>query len=287
MKTSLILSALVLGLATRGWAQTAPTQATPPLAGPPVQKRAPDFACWSIVATEPIQGDDNPKEQEDAPLAADAEQHSGTGAKKNSAKAGRATHSDGDRVAVSTAAKKAQIAAASTFMITKAEHVIHIERTDDRKQTWNIWIADGHEFSVSPDGQTVAEVAPPANRDVENPLHMDFSKTDFPGFEWVATKNFTGVEEVNDKTCLVFRDVWHNPENDSEGHPSAEGAPRYAAVDYYSRLPVAVAIGGERRDYAFKFPPRAALTVPENVARAFQTLAAEKKATERVPSKPY
>jgi hypothetical protein len=249
------------------WAQ-APAAVNPALLDPLLRKRAPDFAKWSIVSGESSDAREQPKPDEDVGSASPKEKRESSQSRKS-------------------LEKQNPPKAAAVLEITKTGHVIHVERINDQKHIWNIWITAGHELSVAPDSESVEEVAPPSNPDMDNPLYTDFSKTDFPGLEWISAKNFTGVEKVSGRACLVFREPLAPDSTIAGNAGSPDRTIRYAAIDYYSRLPVALAAGGVMQEYSFEFPPQAAQTLPENVARFLQSDAAEKKETARTPSKPY
>jgi len=40
--------------------------------------------------------------------------------------------------------------------------------------------------------------------DRDNPMRLDFSKTDFPGFEWISASNYKGIRKVDGRERIVF-----------------------------------------------------------------------------------
>ena len=95
-----------------------------------------------------------------------------------------------------------------------------------------------------------------------NNYYVDYSKSDFLGFEWISPQNFTGITKVSGQDCLVFKDK-------VKVDPESSTAPRAAAVACIaldSRLPVALQLDQEVRTYQFGAPPTDMLELPQDVA---------------------
>ena len=92
--------------------------------------------------------------------------------------------------------------------------------------------------------------------------YTDYSKSDFGGFEWISSRNFTGIEKIMGQDCLVFRDKMKFAAGDA---PAGPPPPVVACIDADSRLPVALQLGDEIRTFQFGPTPAAMLTLPPPV----------------------
>lgn len=284
MKILLISPFLLVATVAHAYAQVEATPIQTALGGPFIQKRAPDFACWSITPAQSKRPGVQSKEAGDSAITKNNRNHSKP--EQDVARSNRRSESK-DLTSAIDSTRFAASSDGNTSTITKTGKMIHVERTDEQKKTWHVWITAGRELSMPPNGGTVEEVAPPPNTDTSNPLYTDFSKTDFPGFEWLSAQNFAGVKLIRDQPCLVFEEKNANLESNETSATDSAKYSRYAAVDYYSRLPAALGAAGVLQEYTFKFPPQAMQTLPEAITRFLQLNADERKATDRTPSKPY
>jgi hypothetical protein len=200
--------------------ERAATPELPPLPpGPLIQKRAPEMCQWlvSIVGVNPATS-------------------SRTGASPEALKGFWA----------------------SQTMFTKTKDILRQEFYDQKESIWTTWCVPGFEITIWPDGrnwivQTMQKI------DAKGPppvLYIDFSKSDFPGFEWLSVNNYAGIQNVHGNKCIVFKDkVLVDPEHGIY-------VPGTAYIDFDSRFPVELLEGSVDRTYDFKNPPAGILTLP-------------------------
>jgi hypothetical protein len=133
-----------------------------------------------------------------------------------------------------------------SLTLTKAAPLALAVLTDTAGQRREAW-ADG--FGVY---LTTPDVPYPyaANRGIfkESEPWLNSAAAGFPGFAWVAEKNFIGRQKANGAVCLVFR------QDDVT-----------AWIDAATRLPVRWQGAGETREFTRLSPPEQPLTLPENV----------------------
>jgi hypothetical protein len=111
--------------------------------------------------------------------------------------------------------------------------------------------------------------------------YTDYTKSDFPGFEWISKKNYTGTQTVEGVPCIVF----HEDSADGPAAPAASpaagasssasavpqgGNTAYIAADV--RLPVLLVTDAGVNFYQFEAAPSAQLRLPPNVQAAFDQL---------------
>ena len=216
----------VLGLTSVLRAQT-DSDGPPPLpSGPLIQIRAPDFAEWVITKKVGSISDSNSgsNTSPDAPSAT-------------------ATESTQDTV-------------------TKTHNVVRVVRLDTRKLPWTIWCHGAQEYMIWPDGKSCAQLTPGQKDLPPNPFYIDFSASDFSGFEWISPRTYTGIKSYQGSKCMVFQTASSLP-NDS-GVPSTP-TKQIAYIDFTSRLPVALQSGGEEYLYKWHAPPQELLSFPSKV----------------------
>jgi hypothetical protein len=167
-------------------------------------------------------------------------------------------------------------------LLTKTKNILHVETLDERRQTWHRWCRDSKHLIVFPGGKGLA---PCDGQDIHNPFYEDYQSTTFPGFEWVSAATFAGVESVRQRDCMVFRSAVKgldlmNPGEAAklrsmagEGMPIPEEALKtkstVAIIDLETRLPVALQVAGEVRQYTFLEPPGTILAFPDPVQAWF------------------
>jgi len=205
----------------------AQTSALPPLPpGPLIQPRAPDFAEWVITK-----------------------------------KAG----SLDDTASNSNTGPATQGAAASPSIqetVTKTHDVIRVVRLDTAKRPWTIWCQGAQEYMIWPDGKSCGLVTQSPTAFAPNPFYIDFSTSDFSGFEWISPKTYTGIKSYQGIKCIVFQ-TGAGLQNDSGGSPTT--SKKIAYVDFNSRLPLALQSGVEEHLYEWRPPPQDMLSYPPMV----------------------
>jgi hypothetical protein len=257
MKKLLLLITLLACQIIRLGAQTTPPpdQAILP-PGPLIQKRAPEFARWTIFSKTAAKTSDS----KDKPSTSEKTDASPNGSPK--------------------------------FSITKTGKIIRVIFFEDEKLPWNIWCKDGTVIAVWPDGKNLGFASRPTRPDAFNPLYLDFANSDFQGFEWLSAKNYTGIREVFGRKCLVFKDrIKQTPEGMRSDDPDAasmtyESSP-VASVDLETRLPVSLVNETGAVIYQFHDAPTEMQTLPANVQGLIDQQKQAVQSVARRPSKPF
>jgi hypothetical protein len=247
MKTPYLLASVVMACCSASlFAQSpAPVEKPVPPPGPLIQKRAPDFARWVTRAKISM-----PKPPE-----------------KTSAAATGSPASDDEEIVT----------------VTKTGAVVHVERTDEQRKTWQTWCRGTVQIAVTPGSQIYLVAAPP-NKDVVNPLYFDFSNSDFEGFEWISAQNYTGIKPVLGKNCLTFKD---DRRVTGTLAPAPVSNALVACIDLETRLPVALMNDNGIVTYQFLKPPEAMQDLPANVQAVLDKQKQDIQSVKRKPSLPY
>ncbi len=127
----------------------------------------------------------------------------------------------------------------------------------------------------------------------------DYTKTDFPGFEWISKKNYVGMQTISGIDCIVFHS---DPAGGTGGmalpaaSPTADGAPPAAPpipqtgvtayIEEDNRMPVLLQIEKETTTYQMRPPPTTPLTVPPNVQAALDAIKARVQLASRPQAAP-
>jgi hypothetical protein len=218
-----LLTGLVLAAAA-AWvpgaaAQSRVEQALP--SGPLCATRAPDVAQWQVsYKAQPL-----PKPAANGAAAAPA-----------TAKAPEPDGADYQKI------------------IVKNRTLYHVQWTTGSRFAVDKWCLQDVQVTTLPNAQ-LPVISTPAERD---DYYMDFSKSDFHGFEWISGKNFTGVQSIGGVECMVFKDTLKGQEG--ETHEAQ------AVVDYKTRLPVSLQVGEGLTTYQFSPAPSSQLNPPAKIA---------------------
>jgi len=145
-----------------------------------------------------------------------------------------------------------------------------------------VWRKDGYAFIKSPGGnqwtlQLVGDARDPFNK-------PDYTHTDFAGFDWIAEKNFVGINLVKGDKCLVFRDKVF-PLSDVELNTlqlvatfnrdkgpfdlNAHMVDAEADIDLKTLLPISLKVGNSTRVFTYQAPPETSLDLPQDAQDAF------------------
>jgi hypothetical protein len=249
LSTPVLWSLCVFGTLSAADTPGAPAAGTakPVLPKGPLLAKAPEFASWVVI------------HQYSDPRKAPSEKGEGQAA-----------------VAVFDTARPKQV----TFV--KTRNLLRVETQDELGQTWSRWCQGEAHLVVLPRGKGIVGCDA---QDLFNPYYEDYEKSPFPGFQWISAENFAGIESVQSRPCLVFRGEVPGLELLNPGDANllrsmlAEGLPvedripgkkpAVAMVDLETRLPVALEVGGESRQYTFLAPPGVPLTFPKEVQAHF------------------
>jgi hypothetical protein len=144
-------------------------------------------------------------------------------------------------------------------VIIKTGNVIRTIVCDPDGKIWNVWNQNALRVVVAPNGKDIGHIKAPEVWE-SNRFYLDYSNSDFSGFDWISPQNFEGLIDYQGKKCLFFR--VKNSSGDS-----------LAYTDLETRLPMAHFDGTSLTTYQYEAPPSAMQQLPENVQ---QFLNAEK-----------
>lgn len=193
-----------------------PSATPPPLPpGPLVQARAPNPSKWIIKLAAPS-GADKPEGQE-----------------------------GGKKPDVSNSVK----------VMTKTGPITLRQTLDATGKTWNTWCIGLQQITLFPDSKQWVVQSPSPDPNIPTPNYEDYSKSDFPGFEWISLANYVGLKDISGRKCITFK-----------GMAILDGAlkptPVLAYTDLETRFPVALAAGTSMHVYEFQSPPQVPLVLP-------------------------
>src|SRR5208282_6861581 len=93
---------------------------------------------------------------------------------------------------------------AKIVAITKTGSIINTIIESQGGGIWSVWNDGAMHIVVSPDGKGVGMAARPLDPDAVNPFFIDYSQTDFPGFEWLSPANYEDLKTYQGRQCLIF-----------------------------------------------------------------------------------
>jgi hypothetical protein len=192
-----------------------------------------------------------------------------------------------------TAAKEAvPMGRPSKVVVTKSNATYHEETLDQAGQRREKWSVGDRELIRLPGCRTWIN----AGLNPFDALRSDYSKSEFPGFSWIASRNYLGTQKVFWGDCWVFKSKL---ESLKLTHLAAYEAalsvgplrPRHAVVVFAwvnieTRMPVALRVDDEVRIYRFEAPPVEELAPPTEVASQFQQWQKELGSFLKPPPKP-
>jgi hypothetical protein len=245
-----MIKAIILAISTSFFLQIAgaygqdpapaPAPELPP--GPLIEKRAPDFSKW-IIKT----------------VSQSAQQSGGASSPEDKQKAAETT--------IKT-------------VVTKTLPVIHVQTVDDQNRVWSVWVKDSMQAVEFPDRKSVAFVKASEANGFKNPLEVNFSQSDFDGFDWLSKSNFVGVKDVMGRKCLVFTTTKMLPVVNYVVTVTA-------SVDFDSRLPVSLVTNNNAAIYQFLQPPAEMQTLPPAVEAMVAHQQAAEQSLARGPGRPF
>jgi len=158
--------------------------------------------------------------------------------------------------------------------VTKTGAIIHTILTDQTGQVWNLWNQATVHVVISPNGKDVGFAQRPLDPEAVNPFFIDYSSSDFFGFEWISAGNYKGEKSYHGKTCLFF-----------DG--SGESNQMYAYIDKDSRLPLALVKEGQAEIYEFQSPPTQMQELPPNARQFMEQQAQYIQSMANRPLRPF
>lgn len=238
-------------------AQEPEAQPTPyPLPKGPLLARAPEFSQWVIYF--------NPQKKKAAALAS-------------------ATPPPGGPAEV------------KQITVTKTRTIYHEETLDTLGRKRESWRVGPLQIVTLPGTKTWTILDPSSfgAGGADPTLYTDYSKTDFPGLEWVSAKNYVDVKKVMGLDCIVCKSgaaPAAPPQSQASLSPAADAgrnAPEMTAcMDLTTRLPVVFLRGEETRVYQFVDLAPVMQTLPPEIQTALLQRAKSIQQMIRRPAKP-
>jgi hypothetical protein len=183
--------------------------------------------------------------------------------------------------------------------VAKAKTIYREERVFSNGKKFETWRVGAMQISALPGSGELA-ISEPSASDIgltDPEAYTDYSKTDFPGFEWISKKNYLGVQEMAGRQCLVFKDSVSDLSEDAiaVAEENPEGAPKIpvrrsptaAWIDLETRLPVVLQKGDRKSAFVFGPTPAAMLTLPPKIQSLLDRRAKALEMLTRRPAKPY
>lgn len=232
-KLAILLIVLIAGRVDCANAQAGSTPKPTPPPGPLIQKRAPNFSHWNIIAKS----------------------------------LGSQESSDNKKSGNSSGQLKG-------VEVTKTGPIIHTIITDETGQVWNLWNQAAVHIVISPNGKDVGFAQRPLDPDAVNPFFIDYSNSDFFGFEWISAENYKGEKSYHGRTCLFF---------DGSGNLGR----MYAYIDKDSRLPLALVQDSQVEIYEFQSPPTQMQEIPPNAKQFMEQQAQYIQSMANRPLRPF
>lgn len=144
-------------------------------------------------------------------------------------------------------------------VITKSKSIMHessVSRSGKRRERW---VIGKYQYSqAGPKGEFLPYTRESFRHTVNPDRYIDYSVTDFPGFEWVKQENFTGIKKAMGRDCLVY---------------SQDNMTAFVSAD--RRLPVGLVKDGKQFVYEFQPAPQVMLTPPPAVMEDYKKRTAQ------------
>jgi len=146
-------------------------------------------------------------------------------------------------------------------VVTKTKDVVHEERQFEQGYQGDMWSNSEIQVEKRPNLDRLVAVINIDNNDA------------FPDFDWIAKRNFSGLESHGGLQCMAFKEDRYNDEHQFIGTI-------HAWVDVATRYPEGYEFGPEKRSYTFQDPPTGMQVIPPNYLDAAKAMADQiKKAT--------
>ena len=142
---------------------------------------------------------------------------------------------------------------------------ILVDGTGQRLDRWFMGIAEATFYPGQNDPVVTMEGATIGAGGRTN--YTDYSKSDFPDFDWITAGNYTGIQTCSGLTCIVFHD---GPATLASPAANAAAPPvpvtgKTAYIEIKSRLPVRLEVDDVANYYQWEQPPPTPLTLPQGV----------------------
>ena len=174
---------------------------------------------------------------------------------------------------------------AKRLLVVRTQNVRYSQLSDAAGRQTETWYCDNIEFITDP--ATKRRLAYAIGHDPELEPETNFSRTDFPGLEWVSAKTYLDVRTVMGRDCIIFSKGGNEPETNQDGPLPASSGGTVAYVDLATRLPILLQSNGENRVYQFEQPPQSKLTLPPDIQQALEFNVKHAQELARMPGRPF
>jgi hypothetical protein len=145
----------------------------------------------------------------------------------------------------------------------KIHHIISAFADNSRT---DMWFTDAIDATVVPGQRAAVEMA-------GSNLHgafIDFSRTDFPGFDWISKENYTGQQTMEGILCDVFHDGGNATlpaanARQAAGPPPIPPSGSTAYIDDKTRLPVLLQVDSKTSFYQMLAAPTTLIQLPPDI----------------------
>jgi hypothetical protein len=136
--------------------------------------------------------------------------------------------------------------------------------------TSETWIYDNWIFLTSQDFPDIRVLDRSHLNKIFAKNYPDYSKADFPDFDWLSRDNFVGVQTVQDRKCYTFRGGSDLLDKTLNSAYKTDLKEIEASIDSETGLPVEFNNGAARQTYSFKGPPPTSLELPSSFTTALE-----------------
>lgn len=178
--------------------------------------------------------------------------------------------------------------------VLKTGNLRHIVTEVSGGLNLEVWCKDTFQVIVRPEWSKPVVTS---GQSSEEAARFDLSGGDFPEFDWVGEKNFSGISRVQGRECLLYQDSVQPRTNIDSIRLAEEAAARkgvdirqslqvIACVAVDTRLPVFLQRGDEIVTYDFAEKPGVALTLPPEIEAALREWQLARQQMIRKPVRP-
>ena len=127
----------------------------------------------------------------------------------------------------------------------------------------------------------------------QNPYPFNFSKTDFLGCEWISPTNYTGVQKIKGKDCMVFEENLPITEPKKKS-PKKKADPlailksqKSVCIDLLTRLPVMIKKDEDLTIFKFDPAPKEIIAYPPEIQSMIDAREKLIKQGTSMPGRPF
>lgn len=174
------------------------------------------------------------------------------------------------------------------LFVTKSGKIYREERHYTDGSRIELWRIGAMQISEKPDTGEVVIFEPSESMLglLDPEAYTEYSKTDFPGLDWISKRNYVGIQKVGTVDCLTF-----SASKEIDRGEGAKGPPVrstiVAWIDRETRLPVCIQSGGRKVVFTFVKPPQTTLALPPKLQSFLDRRAKALELYTTAPGRPY